>query len=154
MFTVKIAAIEQQSNFRVEREDGSIIGIELGADVAANVDLDEFMVFEQNEERARTFFRGLLFKHLTLGVDEHERVEGSVRRATLSASVSPISGASTSSCVLRRASLAIRSTSPRRLHCGPVRVLSECPISALRPGRGSKQTRKRRCAAASSLSDS
>lgn len=42
-------------------------GIELGADVAANLDLDEFMVFEQNEERARSFFRGLLFKHITAG---------------------------------------------------------------------------------------
>jgi len=75
-FTVKIAAIEQQTNFRLQREDGSTIGIELGADVAANVDLDEFMVFEQNEERARTFFRGLLFKHLTSGVEDDEQVEG------------------------------------------------------------------------------
>jgi hypothetical protein len=31
----------------------------------ANVDLDEFMVFEQNEEQARSFFRGFLFKHIT-----------------------------------------------------------------------------------------
>jgi hypothetical protein len=44
-----------------------MVGIELGADVAANLDLDEFMVFEQNEERARSFFRGLLFKHITAG---------------------------------------------------------------------------------------
>lgn len=65
--TVKIAAIEQQTRFREQRPDGHVIGIELGADVAANVDLDEFMVFEQNEERARTFFRGLLYKHVTAG---------------------------------------------------------------------------------------
>jgi hypothetical protein len=65
--TVKIAAIEQQSRFREELPGGQVIGIELGADVAANVDLDEFMVFEQNEDRARTFFRGLLFKHVTAG---------------------------------------------------------------------------------------
>lgn len=72
-FTVKIAAIEQQTRFRVE-ENGRTIGFELGADVAANVDLDEFMVFEQNQERAREFFRGLLFKHLTRGVAEHDKV--------------------------------------------------------------------------------
>ncbi len=47
-----------------------MIGIEVGADVAANVDLDEFMVFEQNEDQARSFFRGLLFKHITAGQDE------------------------------------------------------------------------------------
>ncbi|MFG3576411.1 ORC-CDC6 family AAA ATPase [Micromonospora chersina] len=76
MFTVKIAAIEQQTRFRFRREDGTVIGIELGADVAANVDLDEFMVFEQNQERAREFFRGLLFKHLTSGVEVQEQVAG------------------------------------------------------------------------------
>jgi hypothetical protein len=52
-FTVKIAAIEQQTRFREVLTDDQVIGIELGADVAANVDLDEFMVFEQNEDRAR-----------------------------------------------------------------------------------------------------
>jgi hypothetical protein len=75
-FTVKIAAIEQQTHFRETLPDGSIIGLELGADVAANIDLDEFMVFEQNELRARTFFLGLLFKHLTAGVDADQRVRG------------------------------------------------------------------------------
>lgn len=65
--TVKIAAIEQQSRFREQLPSGQMIGLELGADVAANLDLDEFMVFEQNEERARSFFRGLLFKHITAG---------------------------------------------------------------------------------------
>jgi len=68
--TVKIAAIEQQAQFRTQLPSGHLIGIELGADVAANLDLDEFMVFEQNEERARTFFRGLLFKHITAGREE------------------------------------------------------------------------------------
>ena len=75
-FTVKIAAIEQQTRFRATRPDGSIIGLELGADVAANVDLDEFMVFEQNQLRARGFFRGLLFKHLTAGAEPADSVPG------------------------------------------------------------------------------
>src|SRR5215471_5783875 len=48
-FTVKIGAIEQQTNFRGE-VGGATVGIELGADVAANVNLDELMVYEQNEE--------------------------------------------------------------------------------------------------------
>lgn len=68
--TVKIAAIEQQTNFRDQLASGAMIGIEVGADVAANVDLDEFMVFEQNEEQARSFFRGLLYKHITAGQED------------------------------------------------------------------------------------
>lgn len=84
--TVKIGAIEQQSRFRQQLDDGSIIGIELGADVAANVDLDEFMVFEQNEERARSFFLGLLFKHVRAAAEESGspldlRTEGDLVRA-------------------------------------------------------------------------
>jgi hypothetical protein len=74
-FTVKIAAIEQQSRFRASLPDGNSIGIELGADVGAHIDLDEFMVFEQNEEQARAFFAGLFYKHLTSGTDEGIRPE-------------------------------------------------------------------------------
>ncbi|WP_406504109.1 hypothetical protein [Streptomyces sp. NBC_01602] len=61
-FTVKIAAIEQQSNFRAQ-VNGNIIGIELGADMGAHVNLDDFLVYEGNEERARSFFQGLFAKH-------------------------------------------------------------------------------------------
>jgi PAS domain-containing protein len=81
-FTLKIAAIEQQSTFRAEI-NGQQVGIELGADVTANVDLDEFMVFEQNEEQARHFFRGLFFKHLTLGGDGGDLIEGLTSEAQL-----------------------------------------------------------------------
>jgi hypothetical protein len=67
-FTLKIAAIEQQTNFRTV-VDANTIGLELGADVGAHVDLDDFMVYEGNEDQAREFFRGLFYKHLTSGVD-------------------------------------------------------------------------------------
>lgn len=75
-FTVKITAIEQQSTFRVLAEDGSYIGFELGADVGANLALDDFMVFEQNEGFARDFFVNLFFKHLTTEDEAIPRVEG------------------------------------------------------------------------------
>ncbi|WP_201799374.1 hypothetical protein [Subtercola vilae] len=75
-FTVKIAAIEQQINFRTKLPNGQIIGIELGADMSANLSLDDFMVFEQEESRARNFFQGLLFKHLTAGAEEDRQVPG------------------------------------------------------------------------------
>lgn len=79
-FTVKIAAIEQQSTFRSQL-NGRAVGIELGADVAANVNLDEFMVYEEDAERSIRFFRGLLYKHLSSGVDPEDRVADLEREA-------------------------------------------------------------------------
>ncbi|AWB45309.1 hypothetical protein DCC85_14450 [Paenibacillus sp. CAA11] len=62
--SVKIAAIEQRCNFRIT-EDGSLdIGIEIGADVAASLNLDEYMVFENSSENAKDFFGQLIFKHI------------------------------------------------------------------------------------------
>jgi hypothetical protein len=75
MFTVKIAAIEQQANFRGRvRNSSQSFGIELGADIAANISLDDHMVFEQNEDRARDFFKLVLLKHLTLGTDNLDAI--------------------------------------------------------------------------------
>lgn len=60
--TVKIAAIEQRSNFKTgSRSDYT--GIEIGADASADVDLDDYMVFDNNAERAIEFFRELVFRH-------------------------------------------------------------------------------------------
>jgi hypothetical protein len=61
--TVKIAAIEHRSIFQLAPVGGDYIGIELGADVAADLNLDDFMVFDNNRERAVEFFRDLLFRH-------------------------------------------------------------------------------------------
>lgn len=68
-FTVKIAAIEQQAVFRTTVDD-NVIGIELGADMTASLALDDFMVFEGNEDQARSFFLGLFHKHLLAADDD------------------------------------------------------------------------------------
>jgi hypothetical protein len=60
--TVKIAAIEQRSNFKIGSH-ADYAGIEVGADASADVDLDDYMVFDNNAERAVDFFQELLFKH-------------------------------------------------------------------------------------------
>jgi hypothetical protein len=60
--TVKIAAIEQRTNFKMG-EVPDYIGIEVGADASADVDLDDYMVFDNNEERAVQFFKELVFSH-------------------------------------------------------------------------------------------
>lgn len=62
--TVKIGAIEQRSSFRVETTRGDYLGFELGADIQADVDLDDYMVFENDAEKAKEFFRELLFRHV------------------------------------------------------------------------------------------
>ena len=62
--TTKIAAIEQRSNFRIARDAGDYVGIEIGADAAADINLDDFMVFDNDAERARGFFKQLLHSHV------------------------------------------------------------------------------------------
>ncbi len=67
--TVKIAAIEQRSNFKTGSH-GDYTGIEIGADASADVDLDDYMVFDNNADRALEFFQELLFKHYSSEADE------------------------------------------------------------------------------------
>lgn len=61
---VKIAAIEQRCHFRIPNSAVGHIGIEIGADAAASVNLDEFLVFENNPELAKRFFMELLYRHV------------------------------------------------------------------------------------------
>lgn len=61
--TVKIGAIEHRARFAAERDMGGYLGIEVGADAAADIDLDDFMVFGNNEEHAIDFFATLLSRH-------------------------------------------------------------------------------------------
>jgi hypothetical protein len=66
--TVKIGAIEQRSDFRVGLPAGDHLGIEVGADAAADVNLDDFMVFGNDAERAKEFFATLLYKHVVVAL--------------------------------------------------------------------------------------
>jgi len=64
--TVKIAAIEQRSNFLIPGLPGlpgDYTGFEVGADLSADLNLDDFMVFDYNAARAFEFFRRLIFNH-------------------------------------------------------------------------------------------
>jgi len=60
--TVKIAAVEQRSNLKIGTH-ADYTGIEIGADASADVDLDDYMVFDNNAERAVQFFQELIFRH-------------------------------------------------------------------------------------------
>lgn len=61
--TVKIAAIEQRTRFLISGDRGNYTGIEIGADVSADLNLDDFMVFDHNADRALDFFARLIFNH-------------------------------------------------------------------------------------------
>lgn len=63
--SVKIAAIEQRCNFRIDDLAVGHIGIEIGADAAASISLDEFLVFDNNPDLAKRFFSELLFRHVS-----------------------------------------------------------------------------------------
>ena len=73
--TVKIAAIEQRCRFRIPDGGTGHIGIEIGADAAASINLDEFMVFDNDTELAKNFFRELLFKHVTASAAADQNLE-------------------------------------------------------------------------------
>jgi len=60
---VKIAAIERRSRFAVRGSQGNYIGIELGADAAQDVNLDDYLIFRNESNRAERFFAELLLKH-------------------------------------------------------------------------------------------
>ena len=61
--TVKIAAIEHRSQFNILRDRGEYTGLELGADVSADLNLDDFLVFDNDQAKAVEFFKNLIFKH-------------------------------------------------------------------------------------------
>lgn len=61
--TVKIAAIEHRSRFAQLLPTGGYIGIELGADAASAVSLDDFMASGDARNRAQEFFGQLFHNH-------------------------------------------------------------------------------------------
>lgn len=64
--SIKIGALERQSQFRVNLGSGDYLGIDLGADTSASVDLDDFLVFRADRSHAATFYGQLLFQHLSV----------------------------------------------------------------------------------------
>ena len=71
--TVKIAAIEQRAHFRAQVDGVDYVGIELGADASADVCLDDFMVFDNDQGRASTFLRNLVARHVGVRPEDTEQ---------------------------------------------------------------------------------
>lgn len=80
--TVKIASLEYRSKFALTvGPTGDIIGFELGADIGANLDLDDYYVYERNPDNVESIFQELLYKHVASGVQEGGLAQYSVRDA-------------------------------------------------------------------------
>jgi hypothetical protein len=63
--TVKIAAIAHRCEFMVHDVETNIsIGLELGSDASSVINLDEYMVFDNDSEAAKEFFKNLLHRHV------------------------------------------------------------------------------------------
>ena len=70
--TVKIAAISHRCNFMErEHESKGYIGIELGSDASSVINLDEYMVFDNDKDAAKEFFKNLLHRHV-LAIDKND----------------------------------------------------------------------------------
>ena len=68
---VKIGALERQSHFiEITGQGSEYVGIDLGADTAASLDLDDFLVFRADRSHALTFFSQLLYQHLVVLMSE------------------------------------------------------------------------------------
>ncbi|PRD45828.1 hypothetical protein C5748_01420 [Phyllobacterium phragmitis] len=70
-FIIKIGAIEHRSNFHISRPNGEYIGLELGADISADLNLDDFLVFDNDQARSVSFYKNLLFRHLEASEGGH-----------------------------------------------------------------------------------
>jgi hypothetical protein len=60
---VKIASLEYRSNFGVHSHGGHL-GFEVGADISASLDIDDYYVYDRNPERITDAFSDMLYKHL------------------------------------------------------------------------------------------
>jgi hypothetical protein len=60
---VKIASLEYRSKFAVESKWGAI-GFEVGADVSAAIDIDDYYVYDRNPTRITEAFADMLYKHI------------------------------------------------------------------------------------------
>ena len=62
--TIKIAAVVQRSKFNDVGSSGVKFGMEVGADISARLNLDDFLVLDDGNEKSINFFKELIFKHI------------------------------------------------------------------------------------------
>jgi Cdc6-like AAA superfamily ATPase len=68
--TIKIASLEYRSKFNLPLSNNNLIGFELGGDISANLDLDDYYVYDRNPDKVMDIFQELGFKHIKTGLPE------------------------------------------------------------------------------------
>jgi len=63
--TFKIAALEYRSRFSLPADGGGVVGFELGPDISANLDLDDYYVYDRNPTHVADLFLEMLSAHVT-----------------------------------------------------------------------------------------
>jgi hypothetical protein len=69
--TVKIAAIEYRCTFGVPLARDNTLGFELAGDISASLDLDEFFVFDRDEQVSVALFSEILHRHVAAECDRY-----------------------------------------------------------------------------------
>ncbi len=64
LISVKIGAIERRSQFQLRLVGSEYLGIELGGDASADLNMDDFMVFDNDEDKSLAFFKSLIYRHV------------------------------------------------------------------------------------------
>ncbi len=67
---VKIASLEYKSAFSSPSEAGGLVGFEVGADISASIDIDDYYVYDRNPARITDAFADMLFKHVQTELPE------------------------------------------------------------------------------------
>lgn len=69
---VKIASLEYRSDFSFTTAKNNVVGFELGADISAGLDLDDYWIFDRNPEGVTETFRKVLYRHIVTELpDDH-----------------------------------------------------------------------------------
>lgn len=74
--TFKIAAVKHRTHLINRLQGGGYIGIEDGSDVSS-FDLDNYLVFGNNEAQSLFFFRNLLYNHINALLEDDKRLKDS-----------------------------------------------------------------------------
>lgn len=71
--SVKIGAIERRSRFQLHLDGSEYLGIELGGDASADLNMDDFMVFDNDEDKAIEFFKSLIYRHMKILAEQQNK---------------------------------------------------------------------------------
>ncbi len=69
---VKLGTIRYRTNFLIEEESGDKYGLEVGADIFGDVDLDDINLWEKDQENSIKFYLNLLTKHINFELKKIE----------------------------------------------------------------------------------